>query len=278
MNPKISVIIPAYNAQDTIEKAVNSVVGKDMEIVIVVDGATDNTLTICQRLAEKRKEIRVIYQENQGVFIARKVGINQAKGTYIMFLDSDDAYEEETINSMLAIIEKYNFPDLIRFRYKKDDNSYTQPYYIEEKEKQIFKSEFSNEVYPIFLKTPMLNAIWNNCVKKEVLESIDLQNTTISYGEDLLTNLKIFTQINDVVFTDKILYLYNHGENTLTHTKSMNRLLKNLEDALTVYTMFYSYLEKWGIDTKENRIIVQERIKKECQIVIKKIKRIVENL
>ena len=149
---------------------------------------------------------------------------------------------------------------------------------MEEKEKEIFKDEFIDMIYPMFLKTTMLNAIWNGCVKREILETIDLQNTTISYGEDLLTNLKIFSQINNVVFTDKILYLYNHGENTLTHTKSIVRLLKNLEDALTVYTMFYSYLEKWGIDTKENRIIVQERIKKESQIVIQKIKNILENL
>ncbi len=278
MQPKISVVIPAYNAQNTIERAVNSVVGNEMEIIIVVDGATDNTLNICQKLAEKRKEIKVIYQENQGVFIARKVGIHHAKGTYVMFLDSDDAYEQETIQAITHIIEKYHFPDLIRFRYKKDDDSYVQPCYIEEKEKQIFKAEFSNRLYPIILETPMLNAIWNNCVKREILEKIDLQNTNISYGEDLLTNLKIFSQVENIVFTDKILYLYNHGENTLTHTKSIVKLLKNLEDALTVYTMLYSYLEKWGIDTKQNRIIVQERIKKESQIIIQKIKNIVENL
>lgn len=274
MGKLISVIIPTYNAENTIQKAIESVQGQNIEIIIVIDGATDNTLKICQDI--KNDNIKILEQENQGPFEARRTGINIAQGKYIMFLDSDDCFVENTISKIEEIIKKYDEPDLIRFRYKKEPNGYEQYKYMEEDEKQVLKDNFSEEVYPMFLNGYMLNALWTNCVKKEVIDKVNLTHNTVRYGEDLLLNLDIFSNIKNVVFINDVLYKYTYQENSITNSRKIKRLLNNLEDSVKVYTTLYTYLEKWGMSTKENIDIVNKRVVKESSQIIKIIKEMIQ--
>ena len=88
----ISVIIPVYNAQNTIEKTIHSVLKnteKDIELVLVIDGLTDNSLNICEEMRKRDNRIKIIVQENKGALSARINGIKNASGKYIMFLDAD---------------------------------------------------------------------------------------------------------------------------------------------------------------------------------------------
>lgn len=116
----ISVIIPVYNAQNTIEKTINSVLKskEDIELILVIDGLTDNSLNICEEMKKKDNRIKIIIQENKGALCARINGIKSATGKYIMFLDADDEYIDGVFSKMNEIINKYS-PDLIKFRYKK---------------------------------------------------------------------------------------------------------------------------------------------------------------
>ncbi|MDY3694521.1 MAG: glycosyltransferase family 2 protein [Proteus mirabilis] len=96
--PLVSVVIPAYNAQDYLERAVNSVLNQsynNIEIIIINDGSSDNTLNIIEKLSRTYKEIIFLSHENQGISKTRNRGIEVAKGEYICFLDSDDTYEPE---------------------------------------------------------------------------------------------------------------------------------------------------------------------------------------
>ena len=100
MSGKVSVIIPVYNGEKTIEKCINSIINqsyKDLEIIIVNDGSTDNTYEICQKYSQKDDRIQVINQENKGVCLARNIGIKFSKGDYIQFVDSDDWLEPSII-------------------------------------------------------------------------------------------------------------------------------------------------------------------------------------
>lgn len=95
-SPQVSIIMPAYNAAAFISKAVDSVKNQtfaDWELLIVNDGSVDNTLQLAQDFASEDQRIRVISQQNQGVSAARNAGLDQAKGVYIAFIDSDDYYE-----------------------------------------------------------------------------------------------------------------------------------------------------------------------------------------
>ena len=90
---KISVIIPAYNAEHTIDRAVGSLLVQDIdeiEIIIVDDGSTDETFAVCEELAESDMRVRIVRKKNGGVSSARNAGLEVAHGEYVMFLDADD--------------------------------------------------------------------------------------------------------------------------------------------------------------------------------------------
>ena len=126
-NYKISVIIPVYNSEDFIEATLNSLVNqmfplKDIEVLMIDDGSIDRSAEICQKYADKYPSFQLIQKENGGVSSARNLGIKRATGKYIMFLDADDTYSNETIKNVYLFFEKhYDEVDVTTFyleRYK----------------------------------------------------------------------------------------------------------------------------------------------------------------
>ena len=104
--PKVSVIIPAYNASDYIAAAINSVLRqtfKDYEIIVVNDGSTDNTVDVLKPFMSR---IRYIYQDNKGEKGAKNTGIKLAEGEYIALLDSDDLWMEDKLERQVPILDE----------------------------------------------------------------------------------------------------------------------------------------------------------------------------
>ena len=90
---KVSIIVPVYNVQNYLEQCISSICNqtyKNLEIILVNDGSTDNSGIICEKFAKSDSRIKLIAQENQGLTRARKAGVGQANGEYIGFIDSDD--------------------------------------------------------------------------------------------------------------------------------------------------------------------------------------------
>ena len=110
-NQKVSVIIPVYQAEKYLVRCVDSVTNqtyKNIELLLIDDGSTDNSLSICHRLAEKDSRIRVFYHRNMGVAATRNKGIDYATGQFIYFLDSDDWINENTIYDMVTSLNENN--------------------------------------------------------------------------------------------------------------------------------------------------------------------------
>lgn len=106
---KVSVIVPVYNVQEYIEECVNSLVQQtlsDIEILLIDDGSTDGSEDICDRYAENYKNIRVIHKENGGLGSARNVGLTNAKGKYVYFIDSDDFLDVDALHCLYQEAEK----------------------------------------------------------------------------------------------------------------------------------------------------------------------------
>lgn len=276
MYTDISVIIPAYNAESSIKDAIESVSNNNVEIIVVIDGATDKTKSICLEMKKEYNNLKIIEQENSGAYKARKNGIKNASGKYVMFLDSDDKYKKNTITKVLELIKKYKNPDLIRFRYERVPNGYEQYKYFNEEEVLIEKQDFANKVYPMFLEGYMLNSMWGSCIKKEIFNKVCDKNN-IMYGEDLLQNLEVFSNINNVVFTNEILYEYSYSQNSATTTKDITKNIKKLEDTIFVYSLLHEYIKRWNMDTVENIRTVNNRIKIETKIIIEIIKHEIDN-
>ena len=117
---KISVIVPIYNSEDYIDRCVRSIVEqsyKNIEIILVDDGSTDNSSMMCDEWAKNDKRVKVIHKENGGVSSARNEGLKIAKGDYISFVDSDDYIDKKMIEKMLNQMEKGN-TDLVICNYE----------------------------------------------------------------------------------------------------------------------------------------------------------------
>ena len=109
--PKVSVIVPVYNTEKYLEQAVLSLTNqtlKDIEIILINDGSTDNSLEVLSRLAVNDDRIRVMTQENGGPSKARNLGVSLSRGRYLYFMDSDDYISNDTLEECFSKSEDFN--------------------------------------------------------------------------------------------------------------------------------------------------------------------------
>ena len=110
-NMKISIIVPVYNVEKYLERCLDSLINqtlKDIEIICINDGSTDNSSEILKEYAKKDSRIIIINQNNQGISVARNNGMNKAKGKYIGFVDSDDWVDLDFFEKLYKAAEKHN--------------------------------------------------------------------------------------------------------------------------------------------------------------------------
>ncbi len=181
-NPLVSVIIPVHNREEYIGEAVESVLNqsyKNIELIIVDDGSTDNTGNIVKEYMEKDDRVRYIYQENQGSGAARNTGIKEAKGEYVAFLDSDDKYFPFAIEKMVYLFKqkpesvKLIYGDFITEIEGSDEKIYRE--IAEPREKPILFQQF-------LIGNPVLPTI--SIARRDVFDDIGLFDTKFKIAED----------------------------------------------------------------------------------------------
>lgn len=115
---KLSIVIPVYNVENTLERCLQSVCQRlipNFEIILINDGSTDKSLAICKRYASNYVNIRIFNQENHGLSYARNKGIEECFSEYITFIDSDDYIDPETFPSLMTILEKHPEYDILEY-------------------------------------------------------------------------------------------------------------------------------------------------------------------
>ena len=247
----VSIVIPTYNYGEKIVKALHSIKAqtyKEIEVLVVLDGCTDDTRQWCEKCKKDDNRIKIIEQENQGTYNARYKGIENAKGEYVMFLDSDDYLNPKTVELLVGVANKTK-TDLIRYRYEVVSNGvveYPQDCYLsDEKEIVVDKKDFKEKVYPMFFEGYMLNSMNSDFIKRTCIPK-KITNKKIVMGEDLLFNISLFSTINNVTFFNEPLYCYCTNENSITRTTNVAKLLKNLDDAQYVYLELLDKALEWG--------------------------------
>ena len=114
---KVSIIVPTYNKAEELRRALDSILSQtysNLEVIVINDGSLDHTKDVLQEYQQKDERIVAIYQENSGVSVARNVGIKRATGTYINFVDGDDAIAPDIIEKLVKKIEEEKV-DLVRY-------------------------------------------------------------------------------------------------------------------------------------------------------------------
>ena len=123
---KYSFLVPVYNVENYLKKCIESIiVQKDFtsncELILVDDGSTDLSGEICDSFVQKYQNVTVVHQENKGLIQSRRIGIENSKGEYLIFIDSDDYIEKNLVSVIDCYIEKYT-PDFLMYNYYKTIN------------------------------------------------------------------------------------------------------------------------------------------------------------
>ena len=180
MKPLVSIIIPAYNVEKYVQEAIDSALSqiyKDIEIIVVDDGSTDNTKKVLNPYI-KKGQIHYIYQENKGLSSARNTGIRAAKGGYIAFLDSDDLFLPEKMQRQVDFLEKHQEYDVC----------YCDIYHFYEDEpEQMFKLNYSyysgDAVLKNLFKRNFINPL-SVVIRKNVVDKCGYFNEKMKKTED----------------------------------------------------------------------------------------------
>lgn len=208
-NDLISVVVPCYNVEKYLEKCVNSIINqtyKNLEIILVDDGATDETPNICDKLAKTDTRIKVIHKENGGISDARNTGLSVAQGKYITFFDSDDWVESDTLNIAYREITEKNL-DLVIWGYVAD--------FVDDNEKIISSRNTTlngvcekNGDASVLLSQKALGIsgyVWNKLYKVDIIKNNELYfEKNVSLFEDILFNALYFCECQKILFLDYI--------------------------------------------------------------------------
>ncbi len=216
MNSKsvtISLIIPVYNVEKYLPKCLDSVINqtyKQIEIIIIDDGSTDNSGILCDEYALRDNRIIVIHQPNRGVSSARNTGLDIAKGEYVMFVDSDDYVEPTFCEKPLTIAIKEHV-DIVSFGYFKIGNKTTTV-------KKTYNPRIvqaSEAIKQLIIMDDVVHGfVWNKFYKRTLFEHV-----RFSVGrtfEDQGVNYLLFHYAQRVFISDEILYHYCRRDNSIS--------------------------------------------------------------
>lgn len=204
--PLITIIIPTYNRAHFLPRSVQSALAqtfKEFELIIVDDGSTDNTVDVIQQFDDLR--IRYLYQENQGVSVARNFGISQAKGKYIALLDSDDTWHPEKLEKQLAFVQNNPEFGLIYTHYDQ---------FFVEKSKIIHRrpTTTSCTFNDLFLNCDIATS--STLILKSALDNVGYFDPSLTLWEDGDVFLRVAQKYPFHVIEETLTYYYHHGKNT----------------------------------------------------------------
>lgn len=250
-NPLVSIIIPIYNTEKYIYECLNSLINQSyshIEIIVVDDGSTDNSLCLLKELSDKDNRLKVFSQPNQGVSAARNLALSKATGTYVMFVDADDWIDPHTIEKCLQAIGD---ADVCFFAYVREFSNRSLPkllfpqtrHFTKEACKQLQRrmigpigQELAN---PGMLDS--LGTIWGKLYRRDILDGtsfIDLK--IIGTAEDSLFNCNVFRKVQKAVYINKAFYHYrkcNSGAETKKYkpqlSQQWNRLFNYMQATVT---------------------------------------------
>ena len=256
----VTIIIPMYNVEKYIEKCILSIIEqtyKNIEILILDDASTDQSLNIVKKYEKEDKRIKVkSFNINKGADYVRKQGILLAKGQYIMFVDADDWIDKQTIKKCVESIEKYNC-DIVRFGIVRELVTQNRKIYFRkfcEKETYIKKEDFTKHIYPTVITTYNYNSMCGQLIKKEVLQE-NLEENHLIMAEDLYLNLRLLDKIENIVLLPDYLYHYRYNEKSVTTINTKEKIEKKLEDIITVYSKLFNYIEKWNLKNEYEKTV-----------------------
>lgn len=242
----VSVLIPAYNVEKYLDTCLKSVCEQsytNLEIIIINDGSTDNTLKVIEQHAKQDKRIRYLSRENKGLIPTRLQELELCTGDYIAIVDSDDWIDCDYIEKLLKAAEKYNADivrcgDVIEFLAEGRKRLYCKNQGNEDL--VIERKQFAEEVVPDLCCTAYFNSIHSELVSKSLIENTLLKKiekrSNVSIGEDLVINCELYKKAEKIVVIPEFLYHYRKNpQSMMAERLPIERFVKRLNDSYITF-------------------------------------------
>lgn len=234
----ISVIIPVYNIEKYVAKCINSILVQtytNLEILLIDDGSTDNSGKICDDYAKRDTRIRVIHQVNQGLAEVRNVGIREAKGEYVQFVDGDDWIDPETIGTCYTLSQEYN-ADIVCFRYVHEYENGKQSYENNNYDHSPLLMNTSEALSAVLLPQYVDVSSWNKLIRKELFRGIEYP--VGKTGEDGYTTYKFVAKAERILITSNVFYHYFKRDGSISRSITLSANSKNSSEYADQYFNF----------------------------------------
>ncbi len=248
----VSIVIPAYNAENTIVETLESVLQQTydhIEVIVVNDGSTDRTLEVAEQFVIGKPTIRVFTKGNEGAAATRNYGFKYVKGEFLLFLDSDDLLAPEYVSACISKFEEQPALDIV----------YTQTRFFE-RETELF-------VLPPFAMDTMLQT---NCfavtamMRSNAFEDIGMYDTHLRFAEDWEMWIRMVQKYGNVYQIEMPFFLYRK-RNTLDSLTDQNKIQNVSEDAhFYIYKKHYELYKRYsyGIENLFMRIRVNSKYRR----------------
>lgn len=213
---RISVIMPLYNAEAYMRNSIKSIIGqsyKDIELILVDDGSSDETLMVAYELASVDNRISVISQKNAGPGSARNNGLNHCQGQFVCFVDSDDYLEKDAIQTMLEAFEED--VDIVQCRAMKVYDDGQEDLEVWEEEGQVLTSYEAMKDYLYNPKPIIRFSVWAKLFRREVIENIRFP--LMNNSEDVVFNAEAICRSRSIKYIPRILYRVAVRDDSLSH-------------------------------------------------------------
>ncbi|MED4787512.1 glycosyltransferase family 2 protein [Bacillus atrophaeus] len=266
MNPKVSVIIPVYNGEKYLRECLDSALNqtlKNIEVLVVDDGSTDSTRNILRYYEAIDERLKPIYQANQGPATARNNALKQAKGEYVVFLDSDDWVEPETYADMYEAAYNHSadivFTDMV-WEYEDATKNCVHKYAVSAN-RPIDRAEIKAEILTDFLYNGSYGGVCK-LFRKSFLEAHNIEFPSgKSLGEDWLFNMDAFTHCRTAYYIDKPHYHYRQ----VNSVSLMRKYNPDLFDSYINSDTLERYVKRWGL--YDDKVAV-DLARRKCYIAV----------
>lgn len=255
----ISVIVPVYNTEKYLKKCADCILSqtyRDYELILVNDGSTDSSPTICDHYANLDKRIRVLHRENRGPSIARNEGALEATGEYITFIDSDDFVSSHYLQTLIDCLNKFD-ADISAVKMIEVPEGESATDRVTGRMKKLSGREaLLNVLYQKDLDTTPCGMLF----KKKIV--LDNPFPADRFHEDDFTMFKYFEQARIVGLSKDILYFYVQHESSIMHIRTRKILIDEIEASDNLENYFVS---------KDEELLIAAKSKKfsnYCQIVL----------
>ena len=226
---EISIIVPVYNAAAYLQNCIQSISNqtfKSIEIIVVNDGSTDNSVEIIKSLQIKDARIKLLDGPNKGVSYARNLGLKTAKGEYVGFVDADDWIEPNMFEKLHKLMQNEN-ADLSICNILVHETNGDSKVRLRLKNDLLEINQNGNDVFQMMMDFEFDYANWNKLYRKSIIEKYQICfRIGMLIWEDLLFNLEYVQHTNRVLVTDSVFYHYRVHTQSVMQQTSINKIFQ----------------------------------------------------